>query len=436
MTESLFGIGALMVLLFARVPLAFAMAFIGFAGYYFLLGGNYNAAMAMTTRRIVDTAMEYNLSIVPLFILMGNFVNKAGLSDAIYRASNAFIGHFRGGQAMATILACGGFSAISGSSLATAATMAKVAMPQMRQYGYDDSLASASIAAGGTLGILIPPSIILVIYGIITEQNIIDLFAAGLIPGILGVILYLLAVVYSVRRREGCTRSDKSSWYERWQSLLGVSHTMLLFFLVIGGIYAGWFTPTQAAAIGAFGAMILALANRKLSWGDLREVLIDSARTSCMLFSIIIAALIFSNFVNRAGLPNALLGMISAAELSPIMVIMLIIVIYFVLGCMLESMSMLLLTVPLFFPIVAGLGFDLVWFGVLVVVAIEISLITPPVGMNVFVLQGVLPDVTAGTIFRGIMPFLVADIIRILLIALIPGLSLWLPTLINQWTGG
>ena len=436
MTESLIGIGFLMLLLLARIPLAFAMAFVGFVGYYLLLGGNYNAAMSMATRRIIDTAMEYNLSVVPLFILMGNFVNKAGLSDAIYRASNAFIGHWRGGQAMATILACGGFSAISGSSLATAATMAKVAMPQMRKYGYDDSLATASIAAGGTLGILIPPSVILVIYGIITEQNIADLFAAGLIPGLLGVLLYLGAVYYSVYRRDGATRSAKADWHERWQSLIGVSHTMLLFLLVIGGIYAGWFTPTQAAAIGAFGAMLLALWNRRLSWAGLREVLLDSARTSCMLFAIIIAALIFSNFVNRAGLPNALLGFITQAGLSPTMVILLIIAIYFVLGCMLESLSMLLLTVPLFFPIVAGLGFDLVWFGILVVVAIEISLITPPVGMNVFVLQGVLPDIRAGTIFRGIVPFLLADLLRIVLIALIPALSLWLPTLLKSFDAG
>lgn len=434
MTEAIIGLIALFSMLLLRVPLAYAMIFIGFVGYYVLLNGNFNAALSMTTRRLVDTTMEYNLSVVPLFILMGNLVTKAGLSDAIYRASNAFLGHYRGGQAMATIFACGGFSAISGSSLATAATMAKVAMPQMRKYGYSDSLASASIAAGGTLGILIPPSVILVIYGIITEQSITDLFAAGLIPGILGVVLYLLAVSYSVRRRDsGGQLSEAQPWSDRLRALVQVSPTLLLFIVVIGGIYVGLFTPTEAAAVGAFGALMIGLINRSLNWKALQEVFIDSAKTSCMLFSIIVAALVFSNFINRAGLPQALLQAVLSSQLEPMMVIVAILLIYLLLGCMLESMSMLLLTVPLFFPVVEGLGLDLVWFGILVVVAIEISLITPPVGMNVFVLQGVLPDVRTVTIFKGIMPFLVADLIRLAILTGIPIVVLWLPNLLKTF---
>lgn len=436
MTESIIGLLTLFSLLLFRVPLAYAMIFVGFVGYYILLNGNFNAALSMTTRRLMDTAMEYSLSVVPLFILMGNLVTKAGLSDAIYRASNAFLGHYRGGQAMATILACGGFSAISGSSLATAATMAKVAMPQMRKYGYDDSLASASIAAGGTLGILIPPSVILVIYGIITEQSITDLFAAGLLPGLLGMILYLIAVYYSVRRNEakGYLLSESLPWAERWKALVSVLPTLLLFVVVIGGIYVGIFTPTEAAAVGAFGALVIGLINRTLTWKVLQSVFIDSARTSCLLFSIIIAALVFSNFINRAGLPQALLQAVMSWQLDPMMVIVMMLLIYLILGCMLESMSMLLLTVPLFFPVIEGLGLDLIWFGILVVVAIEISLITPPVGMNVFVLQGVLPDIRATTIFKGIMPFLVVDILRLILLTAFPVIVLWLPHLLKAFS--
>lgn len=429
MTEAIIGLITLCGLLFLRVPLAYAMLLVGFAGYYFLLNGNLNAALSMATRRLMDTATMYSLSVVPLFILMGNLVTKAGLSDAIYRASNAFLGHLKGGQAMATILACGGFSAISGSSLATAATMAKVAMPQMRKYGYSDSLASASIAAGGTLGILIPPSVILVIYGIITEQSISDLFAAGLIPGVLGIILYLAAVRFSVRNTD-CQLSEKMPWGQRFKTLGQVFPTVGLFVLVIGGIYIGLFTPTEAAAVGAFGALMIGLLNRSLSWTVLKEVFLDSAKTSCMLFSIIIGALVFSNFINRAGLPEALLHLVQSWDMQPIFIILLILGIYLLLGCMLESMSMLLLTVPLFFPVVEGLEMNLIWFGILVVVAIEISLITPPIGMNVFVLQGVLPDIRTTTIFRGIMPFLAADLIRLAILTFIPVVVLWLPELL------
>ncbi|SFC01104.1 TRAP transporter, DctM subunit [Marinospirillum celere] len=428
MIESLIGFFVLFILILLRIPLAFAMGAVGFIGFYFVLGGNWNAAEAMAARRIVDTGLQYSLTVIPLFVLMGNLVTKAGMSAAIYRASNAFIGHYRGGQAMATILACGGFSSISGSSLATAATMSKVAMPQMRKYGYSDSLATASIAAGGTLGILIPPSVMLVIYGILAEQSIRELFAAGLLPGILGILLYLVAIQFVVRRhKDSCTESEKADWKERFSALAGVGTTLALFLLVIGGIYIGMFTPTEAAGMGAFGAFLLALSRRALNFQVLKEVLVDTTRTTAMLFAVIIAAMIFSNFINRAGLPNELLAMIHGWDLSPMMVLMAILLIYLLLGCMLESMSMLLLTVPLFFPIMAGLGFDLVWFGILVVIVIEISLITPPVGMNVFVLKGLLPEVSTATIFKGIFPFWVADVVRMFLVVFIPGLALWLP---------
>lgn len=430
MIEALYGFTALLVLVFLRVPLAFAMGLVGFAGFY-LLTGNWSAAESMAARRVVDTAMNYSLSVIPLFILMGNFVSHAGLSDALFRASNGFLGHRKGGQAMATIVACGGFSAICGSSLATAATMGRVAMPQMRKYGYKDSLASASIAAGGTLGILIPPSVMLVIYGILTESSIRELFAAGFIPGMLGVLLYLAAVKWVLwRDPEAGPATERVPWPERFRALRSVGSTLILFVLVIGGIYLGVFTPTEAAGIGAMGAFLIALWRRALTLRVLLDVLMDTVRTTAMLFAVVITALIFANFINRAGLPNDLLGLVNGLDVAPFVVILVILGIYVLLGCVFESMSMLLLTVPVFFPVVAGLGYDLVWFGILVVIVIEISLITPPVGMNVFVLRAVLPDVSTGTIFRGVTPFWFAGMGRALLVLIFPGIALFLPELL------
>ncbi|MDY7117904.1 TRAP transporter large permease subunit, partial [Halomonas sp. SSL-5] len=297
MTEALYGFAALLVLVFLRVPLAFAMGIIGFVGFYYLTG-NWSAAEAMAARRVVDTAMDYGLSVIPLFILMGNFVSHAGLSDALFRASNGFLGHRKGGQAMATIVACGGFSAICGSSLATCATMGRVAMPQMRKYGYKDSLAAASIAAGGTLGILIPPSVMLVIYGILTETSIRELFAAGFIPGMLGIVLYLGAVKWVLwRDPEAGPAAERVPWAERIAALKSVGSTLALFVLVIGGIYLGVFTPTEAAGIGAMGAFLIALMRRALSPRVLMAVLMDTVRTTAMLFAVVLTALIFANFI-------------------------------------------------------------------------------------------------------------------------------------------
>ncbi|MDI5987520.1 TRAP transporter large permease [Halomonas sp. M4R5S39] len=430
MIESFYGFAALLLLAFLRVPLAFAMGIVGFVGFYYLTG-NWSAAEAMAARRVVDTGMDYGLSVIPLFILMGNFVSHAGLSDALFRASNGFLGHRKGGQAMATIVACGGFSAICGSSLATAATMGRVAMPQMRKYGYKDSLAAASIAAGGTLGILIPPSVMLVIYGILTETSIRELFAAGFIPGMLGIIMYLAAVKWVLWRDPAAgPAGERVAWPERIAALKSVGSTLALFVLVIGGIYLGVFTPTEAAGIGAMGAFVIALLRRALTPRVLMNVLMDTVRTTAMLFAVVLTALIFANFINRAGLPNDLLAVVNGLDVAPFVVILVILAIYVLLGCVFESMSMLLLTVPVFFPVVAGLGYDLVWFGILVVIVIEISLITPPVGMNVFVLRAVLPDVSTGTIFRGVTPFWVAGTARALLVLVFPGIVLFLPQLL------
>lgn len=413
-----------------RVPVAFSMIIIGTLGMSQLIGPD--GALANVGQTAFDAAINYELSVVPLFVLMGNFVARARLAEELYSASNAFLGHRKGGLAMATIVACGGFSAICGSSLATAATMAKVAIPSMRRYNYHDTLATGSIAAGGTLGILIPPSVLLVIYGILTQTNIGKLFAAGVLPGLLGIGFYLLAVRGVVMfKPEAGPAGERQAWPARWHALRGVWGVLLLFALVMGGIYGGVFSPTEAAGIGAFGAFLFALARRSMTWRTFYEVLLESAATTAMLFTVLIGALLFANFVNLTDFPSTLLEIADHYHETPWMVIAAILVIYVLLGCVFESLSMILLTVPIFFPLVTSLGYDPIWFGIVVVVIVEISLITPPVGLNVFVLRGVLPDVTTGTIFRGVTPFWVADLFRLAVIVAFPVISLWLPSFVR-----
>lgn len=435
MIASLIGFAAVLSLALLRFPIAFAMGAVGFFGY--MMETSYRGALSMAALLITDASQDYGLSVVPLFVAMGLFVNKSGISRELYQVSNAFLGHFRGGLAMATVAACGGFAAVCGSSLATAATMSRVAMPEMRKFGYSDSLSAASIAAGGTLGILIPPSVILVIYGLLTETSIGKLFLAGVVPGLLGVLFYLMAVRVTIARDpEAGPAGPRASWAERLSAVKGVWAVLLLFFMVMGGLYGAldfWplhlaFSPTEAAGMGAAGAFLIALARRRLGFADLREALSETAATTASLLSVLIGAWIFSNFVNVAGLPEALLEAVQGAGLAPWTVMAAIILIYIALGCVFESMSMLLLTVPIFFPLVTSLGFDPVWFGIVVVVVTEISLITPPVGLNVFVLKGVIGDVPTATIFRGVTPFWLMDILRLLLLLLAPGIVLFLPS--------
>lgn len=447
MTIALIGFAIVLVLVLLRLPIVFAMGLVGTLGFAYERGGSIfderglRAGLSMAGRQITDTAQDYGLSVIPLFILMGLFVNKGGMARELYAVSNAFLGHMRGGLAMATVMACGGFSAICGSSLATAATMSKVAMPEMRRFNYSDRLSTASIAAGGTLGILIPPSVILVIYGILTETLIGKLFMAGIIPGVLGILFYLGAVRYTVwRDPDAGPAGERTSWTQRIIALKAVWAVLLLFFLVIGGIYGVFdfaplnltFSPTEAAGMGAMGAFIIALSRGGLDWAGLLDVLKETSLTSASLFAVLIGAQIFSNFVNVAGLPEALITLVTFYDVSPMMVIVMVLLVYVVLGCVFESLSMLLLTVPIFFPLVVSLGFDPIWFGIVVVVVVEISLITPPVGLNVFILKGVVGDVSTGTIFRGVTPFWIADIFRLILIVLIPTIALFLP---NQMGG-
>ena len=418
----------LFALLFLGVPIAFGLVAVGFVGFGLLQG--FAPALHMVGQLAFSTALNEELSVIPLFVLMGAFIAASRLSDDLYAAANALLGHLRGGLAMATVLACAGFASVCGSSFATAATMAKVALPPMRRFGYADSLAAGAIASGATLGIMIPPSVPLLLYGFMTRTDISKLFIAGILPGLLGALLYLGAVAWTTSRNPGLgPRGERSNARQRLAALGRVWAVAALFLFIIGGIYAGWFTPTEAAGIGAFAAFLFALARRTLGWRSLVEVLLESASTTATIIMLLVGALIFSNFVDIAGVPRSIAAWVDNGALPPVLVIAFIIVIYLVLGCILDSMSMMFLTVPVFYPVVAGLGYDLVWFGIIVVTVIEISLITPPIGLNVFVLHQVQRDIPTPVIFRGVMPFVAADIVRVSLLVAFPAIALVLPAL-------
>ena len=426
MTEALLAFGAVFLLALLRVPLAFAMGGVGFVGLGLLRGWGPTAASAAQV--VYDTGFAYTLSVVPLFILMGNFVAKAGLAHELFRAAYAFIGHFRGGLAHATVLACAGFGAICGSSIATAATMAKVAYPSMKKLGYSDYLSTGVIAAGGTLGIMIPPSTIMVIYGIVTETHIGKLFAAGILPGLLCAALMMVGVSWITWRNPAAgPAGERSTWPERWRALRDIWGVVLLVIVVLGGIYGGVFTATEGAGIGASGAFFFALLRGALSPRLLLQVLVESARTTAMLFTILIAAMMFSSFINFTSMPNDLREGIVRLGLSPLMVVGAMMVVYVLLGTIMEELSMVLLTIPVFFPIVTQLGFDPVWFGVLIVLVVQIGLISPPVGMNLFVLNALLDDVTLGQIFRGVWLFVGVLVVALAIVLEVPALALWLP---------
>jgi tripartite ATP-independent transporter DctM subunit len=428
--EALLGFVAIFALALLRMPLAFSMGLVGIVGIGLTRG--WDPALASTAQVVHETGFAYTLSVIPLFILMGNFVARAGLAHELFAAAYAFIGHFRGGLAHATVAACAGFGAICGSSIATAATMSKVAYPSMKKMGYSDSLSTGVMAAGGTLGIMIPPSTIMVIYGIITETNIGKLFAAGVIPGILTALLLMCAIAYMTSKDpEHAPAGKRSTWPERWAALRGIWGVILLVIVVLGGIYGGLFTATEGAGFGAAGAFIFALLRRRLTWAILLQVLVESARTTAMLFTLLIAATIFANFVNFTTLPNDLKEWITHLGLSPVMIITAMMFIYIILGTVMEELTMVLLTIPLFFPIVTALGFDPVWFGVLIVMIVQIGLISPPVGMNLFVINTLLPKVGLSNIFKGCWPFVLVMIFVLGLLIAFPQISLWLPSLMN-----
>ncbi|ETX30281.1 TRAP transporter large permease [Roseivivax isoporae] len=420
------GLALLLGLIFAGLPIAFALTLVGVIGVVSIIG--LDPAMAMLGQVYFDSGKSYTLSVVPLFLLMGNFIVQSGIASELYDAANAWLRHRKGGLAMATIVACGGFSSVCGSSLATTATMGRISLPAMRRYGYSDRLAAASVAAGGTLGILIPPSVILVIYGILTQQDIGKLFLAGLVPGLVGILFYLVAVRLSLwLHAEDHGAIPRLPLRERLRATKGVSGALVLFVFVLGGIYLGVFTATEAAGMGAGGAILITALRRRLTWRVTLATLFDTAKTTAVMFFILFGALYFLNYVNLSGLTTDLRAFVTWLDAGRLGVILMMIVLFLVLGCLLESLSMILLTVPVLYPIVQGLGIDLIWFGIFVVVATELSYITPPIGMNVFVMRIVAPDIPLASVFSGVLPFVFVDVLRLLLLIAVPGLALFVP---------
>jgi len=429
MTAALVGFLIAFALIFSQVPIALALGLVGFGGVIVL--NDWTPAISMVAAITRDSSLAYTLIVLPLFVLMGNLVAGAGISGDLFRAAQVLMGRRRGGLAMATVVACGGFGAICGSSVATAATMGKVAIPAMRRLGYGDRLSSAAVAAGGTLGILIPPSIIMVVYGVATQTHIGMLFAAGIVPGLIAVLGYMAAVKYSVWRDPSLAPLANEAESTKTAALLrSLWPVLVIFGVVMGGIYGGIFTAVEASGIGASASLLFALTRHNLKLADIYAIFADAARTSVMMFAIILGAALFGEFVNITGVHEGLLKVVEGSGLPPFGVILLMILVYLLLGSVLESLSMILLTVPVFFPIIMAMGYDPVWFGVLIVVVVEIGLITPPIGVNLFVIRSVMPDIPIVTVMRGVIPFVAADLLRVLLIAAVPALSLWLPELL------
>lgn len=424
------GMAVLLLLIALRVPIAIAMAAVGIVGGA-LINGWTSLAFVLGSQPFA-TVFPYTLSVIPLFVMMGVFAAHAGLSRSLYQAIYSLIGHWRGGLALATLGACAIFGAICGSSLATAATMSRVAVPEMRRHGYDDRLSAGTLAAGGTLGILIPPSIIMVIFALLTEQSIGRMFLAGFLPGILATVCYMAAAYLVARLRPGAgPAGERTSWRARAATIKGVAPVLALFVVVMGGMYSGVFSPTEGAAVGSFGAFLLTLLMRRLTWRVFIDSLRETASTTAMIFMIFIGTSILQYFIETSTLPRMLNDAIVASGLSRYMVLVVILLVYVILGCFLDSLSMLLITLPLFFPLVKSLGFDPIWFGILIVCVVEIGLITPPVGMNLFVIAAVVPGMPLKTVISGVAPFVMADLVRLAALVAIPAISLWLPSLMK-----
>ena len=423
----------MLALIFLRMPIGLAMLVVGVVGN-FLITKSWNPSLAMFKSLTYSTFSNYSLSIVPLFLLMGQFASLGGISRQLFDAAASWLGHRRGGVAMAAIGACAGFGAICGSSLATAATMGQIALPELRKHGYSGALATGTLAAGGTLGILIPPSVILVIFAILTEMNIARLFVAAMIPGILAALGYILAIAVTVRLKPELAGKPypRVPYGERFRLLLTLWPVLLIFFLVIGGIYLGWFTPTEAAAIGAAGTAIIALLRGGLTGNAVIDSLLQTAKATAMIFLIVLGAAALNNFLALSQLPQAAVSFVTEQGFNPWAVLVIMLVFYLVLGCFMDSLSMILLTIPIFFPIVSALDFGLppaefgLWFGILVLIVVEVGLITPPVGMNLFVINSMSKGTPLSQTYVGVLPFVVTDIIRTAILVLFPAITLFL----------
>jgi C4-dicarboxylate transporter DctM subunit len=422
------GIVLLVFLFLIRMPVAFAMAFVGFLGFSYL--GSFHAGLKLLARDFFEQFSSFPISAIPMFILMGSFAFASGIGKRLYDAAYTILGSLRGGLTMATVVACGFFAAICGSTAATAATIGKIALPEMKRYKYDDTLATGCLASAGTLGILIPPSTIFLVYGIITEQSIGKLFVAGIIPGIILTLLFVMTVgLICWLNPASAPAGGSTNLREKGKALIGIFEALILFGLVIGGLFFGWFTPTQAGGIGAAGALVIGLVRRQLTWRVFIDSTMDGLRTSCMVLCIIAGATVFGHFMAVSTIPFILADWVEGLPLHPMAIMGVIVFIYLVGGCFMDSMALVVLTVPVIYPVVVRLGFDPIWFGVITVLVSEMGVITPPVGVNVYVIKGIAPEVPLETIFKGIFPFLVAILVNTGILLAFPKIALILPNL-------
>ena len=423
----------LLGMVFMRAPIGLAMLLYGFGGWYYAMNGNPTPLLAKLKSETYTTFSSYSLSIIPMFLLMGQFATISGMSKALFKAAESFLGHRRGGVAMAAVGACAGFGAICGSSLATAATMSRVALPELRRYGYSGGFSTATLAAGGTLGILIPPSVILVIYAILTEQNIAKLFLAAFVPGILAAIGYMLTISLYVRLYPNSAGTrEPVPMAERWKALGSTWPVLVIFLVVVGGIYLGWFTPTEGSAIGAAGTGLVALLSGSLNWAGFKEALLGTAKATAMIFFIVLGASFYNGFLALSGVPQVMADWVLTQGFSPWVVLSVILFFYLIFGCLMDSLSMILLTVPIFFPVISAMDFGMtpehlaIWFGILVLIVVEVGLITPPVGMNLFIINAMDRETPMTETYKAVMFFVGSDILRVILLVLFPAITLFL----------
>jgi tripartite ATP-independent transporter DctM subunit len=424
------GFAILVALMFLKIPVGFVMALVGLMGFAFLV--SWDAALNLMAQDVSAVFGSYNLTVIPLFVLMGQMAHHSGMSGRLFHAAYRFFGNLPGGLAVATIGACAGFSAICGSTSATAATMAAVALPEMKKYNYDPALATGVVAAGGSLGILIPPSTIFIVYGIMTEQSVGKLFLAGVMPGILMTILFIVTVLlWTWKRPDLAMPGARFTLREKIVSLAGVVETLILFIAVMGGLFIGVFTPTEAASIGAFGTLVIAVVGRHLSWKGFAQSLVETTRITCMILVIVAGATVFGHFLAVTRIPFDVGNWVMGLQMPPWSVMALIILVYLLLGCLMDSLAMIMLTIPIFFPVITALGYDPIWFGVIIVLVTGMGVITPPVGINVYVVAGVARDVPLHVIFRGAVRLLAAQVVTAALLILFPQIALWLPQLMQ-----
>ena len=428
---AIIGFLSLFALMLLRVPVGMAMGLVGVSGFGYLVGGA--PALKLVGQTSMRTVTDYTFGVIPMFLLMGTFVSNSGMSRELFKTANGFVGHLRGGLGFATVAACGGFAAICGSSVATAATFSAVAYPEMRRFGYPQSFATGVIAAGGTLGAMLPPSTVLAVYGIITEQDIGKLFIAGIVPGILAISMYFITIMaIGYVQPHFLPSGQRVSWRESTAGLKNIWAPTLLFIFVIGGLYGlpflPRFTPTEAGGVGATGAFLIGLLTGRLDKEKILASLLQATRTAAAVFTVLIGALIFGYFLTITQTPQKVTEFLTGLGLGSYGVLALIMAMYLVLGCLMDAMAMIILTVPIIFPVITHLGFDPIWFGVIIVMTVELGLIHPPVGMNVFVIKSVVKDVSFATIFVGVVPFIITDLIRLVILIVLPTVALWLPS--------